>query len=725
MSSAMLAASGHRYPGRDGVYDEMRGADGAVRPHWRYLMESLGGLGRDGLRARQREVQRLLQDEGVTYNRYSAPGGPHQVWPLDPVPLVISSEEWATIEAGLIQRAELLNLILTDLYGPQELLRHRLLPPELVLSHPGFLRPCRGIPFPASHQLTLCAADLARAPDGSIWVIGDRTQAPSGAGYALKNRTIISRVMPSLYRDAQVHRLAMFFRTLRGSLTGLAPNGNNDPRVVLLSPGVHNESYFEHTYLAAYLGLTLVEGDDLVVRDGRVWLRSTGQLEPVDVVLRRVDDDFCDPLELRPDSQLGVPGLLEAARRGQVSIANPLGSGVLENPGLLAFLPSLCRHLLGQPLRLPSLATWWCGQKDGEQHVLGNLERMVIKEVGHGMRYRTYFGSRIGTRARRQLAARIAARPSAFSGQEESAFSTVPALSGGALAPRAAVLRTYLVAREDGYAVMAGGLTRIARRDSDLIITNQAGGVSKDTWVLASEPERQVSLTQPFVTGAVPGVVAPLSGRAAEGMFWLGRYTERAESIARLMQVIVNAYSGNPAGSNLETDEHLKTLLQSLTHLTVNYPGFIDPATLLEPEAELLALIADRHRPETLMATLDSGVSAAREVRDLLSADSWRVINDLDRLRMRLATAPPAELAGVSDLLAELITTLMAFAGLSMESMTREQGWLFLDLGRRLERGLALVSLLRSNLVKVVDAETTELLTESVLRTLDSVITYR
>ncbi|MGB5442027.1 MAG: circularly permuted type 2 ATP-grasp protein, partial [Gammaproteobacteria bacterium] len=358
-------------------FDEMCTGQGKVRKHWRYLVGALDAMGPDVLRQRQQDSVRMLRSDGATYNIYADEDGLNRTWPLDPVPLLVSSNEWASIESGLMQRAELLNLILQDLYGPRSLIKKGLIPAQLVYADSGFLRPCMAPPAGGTAGLSLYAADLVRSADGQFRVLKDRTQAPSGMGYALENRTVMSRLIPSLFRDSHPHRLAPFFRRLRESLAALAPAAvNGEPRVVIMTPGPLNEAYFEHLYLANYLDYTLIEGTNLTVRDGRVWLKSVSGLEPVDVIIRRVDDHYCDPLELRPDSLLGVPGLVEVVRRGRVAIANPLGSGILENPGLMAFLPRIARHLLGQELRLPSVATWWCGQPAELDYVLANLSSL-------------------------------------------------------------------------------------------------------------------------------------------------------------------------------------------------------------------------------------------------------------------------------------------------------------------------------------------------------------
>src|ERR1700681_1109240 len=338
------------YPQTAGVYDEMSAALGVLRPHWDIFINSLSALGNQELARRWQTARQRIRENGVTYNVYGDPLGMDRPWNLDAIPLMISSEEWCQLEAGLIQRARLLNLILADLYGPQRLLRGGLIPPARVFANPGFWRPCHGVRVSGGSYLHLLAVDLARSPDGQWWVISDRTQAPSGAGYALENRIVMAETFPDLFREFRVKRLASFFQSFRDTLLRLSPSPHENPRVVLLTPGPYNETYFEHSYLARYLGVTLVQGGDLTVRDTRVFLKLLGGLQQVDVILRRLDDDFCDPLELRSDSFLGVPGLVQAVRAGNVAVANALGSGLVETPALQAFLPALCRRLLGEDL---------------------------------------------------------------------------------------------------------------------------------------------------------------------------------------------------------------------------------------------------------------------------------------------------------------------------------------------------------------------------------------
>jgi uncharacterized circularly permuted ATP-grasp superfamily protein/uncharacterized alpha-E superfamily protein len=700
-------------------YDEMAAAVGVLRPHWEYVVRSLDALGSLELGRRYQEARRLLRENGVTYNVYGDPEGGERFWPLDIVPVLLTSQEWNSIEQGLIQRAELLNLLLTDLYGPRTLIHKGLLPPELIYAHPGFLLPCHGICPPAGYALPLYAADLARAPNGSIWVIGDRAQAPSGAGYALENRIVLSRIFPSLYRDSHVHRVALFFRAVRATLATLALHHQDNPRIVLLTPGPGSETYFEHAYLANYLGCALVQGGDLTVRDGRVWLKTLDGLQPVDVILRRLDDMFCDPLELRRDSLLGTPGLLQAVRLGHVAMVNPLGSGVLENPGLMAFLPLLARHLLGEDLRLPSVATWWCGSDKEREYVLANLHQLVIKPIFPHPSTAIIFGAQLSMQERDALAEQIRARPYLYVGQEQVALSTTPVLVDERLAPRPMVLRSFLVGQDGSYVVMPGGLARVSPSLDTWVVSNQRGGISKDTWVLASEPEREVSLLAPA------GRALPLTrsggevpGRIAENLFWLGRYAERAENNARLLREVLIRLLESEA---IAVDLSMPLLLSMVTQQTGTYPGFVGEEVdrqSVTPEQELLAVILDTRRAGSLRFTVNALVQAARTVRDRLSDDSWRVISGLPHRLVQ-----PGQLSETIEILDRLITELAAFAGLSTERMSRGQGWRFLDIGRRLERGLLMSTLLRVMCMSTL--EIAGLLNEVLLTVTDNLSTYR
>jgi uncharacterized circularly permuted ATP-grasp superfamily protein/uncharacterized alpha-E superfamily protein len=710
-------------------YDEMCAPDGEVRPHWAYLARVLAGLNRGELDQRRAEADRLLRENGVTYNVYSDPAGGQRPWPLDLIPLLIPSEEWRRIESGLTQRAEVLNLLLRDIYGPRDLIRRGLLPYELVYGHPGFLRPCAPMAGQKPHALILYAADLARGPDGRMWVLSDRTQAPSGTGYALENRTVMSQVFPSLYRDSHVHRLAVFFQALRAGLAGYAPEGSDAPRVVILTPGPLNETYFEHAYLANYLGYSLVRGDDLMVRDGRVWLRSLKRLEPVDVIWRRVDDNYCDPLELLPDSDLGVPGLVEAVRQGHVAVVNPLGASILENPALNAFLPGIAQYFLGQPLELPTVATWWCGKVRERRHVTANLDRMVVRMIHRRFGSRPIYGALLSREERREIARRIQMHPHLYVGQEQIRFSCAPTLVEGKLAAHHAVLRAFLIARDDGYVVMPGGLTRVASSEDNLIVSNQAGGIAKDTWIIASEPEKQVSLLPAAPAAATISTQQPsLPPRAADNLFWFARYAERAEQSMRLMRTVLAAHHSSTRLEEPHHQETFEALRQTLGHVTGLSSGAIGLQTgvpVAGSGSELHAILSDSQLRGGIAFNLRVMLEAAQGVRDPLSSDARQLVNDLRERLANLEHLSLDQLLEAEEHLNQLVTALAGLSGLVMESMFRGEAWLFWEIGRRLERGLLLVSLLRGALVWTRPLPVERNVVEAVLRTCDSLVAYR
>ena len=711
----------------DWAFDETHSPDGLLRPHWQSFFAQMDVMGLAELRRRWNEAQHLIRENGVTYNVYGDPRGLERPWELDPIPLLISAGDAANLEVGLARRAWLLDRILADLYGPRTLLTAGILPAALVFGHRGYLRPCHDLNIPGGKRLHLYAADLARDSDGAFLVLGDRTQAPSGAGYALENRIVLSRVLPETFRECQVHRLAPFFRTLRESLRAISPGGGENPRVVLLTPGPYNETYFEHAFLARYLGYTLVEGGDLAVRDDRVYLKLLGGLQQVDVILRRLDDDYCDPLELRGDSFLGVPGLVQAVRAGNVAVANALGSGLVESPALLAYLPAACQFLLGEDLRQRSVATWWCGDPLGRSHVLANLSKMVIKRTYPAPRSSSIFGEDLSPTQRRNLSEAIQARPADYVGQEPVRLSTTPVLVGDGLRSRHVVFRTYLVANSGplGYAMMPGGLARFSGSDDTLVVSMQKGGGSKDAWILSNEPVPEVTL--------LPATVLPvelsrgggdLPSRAADDLFWLGRYVERAESIVRLLRAILVRMTER---TGLVEAPDLPVLLRALTQLTKP-----DPASHREgaekrvpaPIDELLSVLFDENRPGSLAATVDSLRRVAGRVRDRISTDMWRILVTLDIRQGEVPDGDPRRaLSEVLDLLDRQVITLAAFSGMIAEGMTRGMGWRFLDMGRRLERALQTLGLLRKTLETVHTPEGP--LLEALLEVADSAMTYR
>ena len=713
------------YSVASGIFDEMAEAPATPRPHWRSFIESLQQLGRQEVLSRWENGRRIIREHGVTYNVYGDPQGMDRPWGLDFVPLLITAHEWARIEAGLVQRSRLLNLILADLYGgSQRLLRDGFLPPELIYANPGFLRPCRGIHVPSEVYLHLHACDLGRSPDGQWWVFSDRTQAPSGAGYAWENRTIVSRILPDEIRDASVQRLGSFFRHEREMLFNLAPPGRNHPNVVLLTPGPHNGTYFEHAYLARHLAFPLIEGADLTVRDRRVFLKTIEGLQPVDVILRRVDDSFCDPLELRGDSFLGVSGLVEATRAGNVTVANALGAGLMESPAFLAFLPSLCRHLLSEELLLPSIATWWCGQAEELRYVIEHLDSLILKPA-FGVQP-PLSGQALGppksrrklTEERARLIQRIQSAPRNFVAQERVKVSRAPAWVDNQLTARSVVVRAYVANGGDEIAVLPGGLTRVANDPDDLVVSMQSGGGSKDTWILAngttSRPEPAQVMGEPRLADYVsPGVPS----RAADHLFWLGRYTERLEQLLRVLRCVLGRVSGEPGAEDLL---ECRGLAELAAQLSVFPPPLCADPSRSELSQRMLHVLYHPDEPGGVRELLKHVRFTASAVRDRFSGDTWRILGRIEvDARSRPGRLP---LARATALIHNLVLDLAAFSGMEMENMTRGHGWRFLDFGRRLERGLSVLKLLRA--AASVELPPAAVL-EPVLEIADSVMTYR
>lgn len=706
------------YPPPNGHYDELLGAEGSVRPHWQDLVSSFAKLGTDELIGRRDAAARVLRENGVTYNIYGDEHGLSRPWSLDLVPLVLSPGEWRQIEEGVSQRTRLLNLILTDLYGPQKLLRDGVIPPALVYANPAFLRPCHGF-MPADNLfLFLHAIDLARSPDGRWWVLSDRTQAPSGAGYALENRNVLSRVLPEEFRQLRTERLTNFFQRMGDKLRSVATRATGQPNVVLLTPGPYNETYGEHVYLARHLGFSLVEGGDLTVRDQRVFLKTLEGLQAVDVIIRRSDDTFCDPLELRNDSILGVPGLLEAARAGNIVIANALGSGAVETPALAAFLPGLCRCLLGEELKLPSLATWWCGQEKEYAYVREHLQDLVLKPAFSGSRSGPFFAGRATTKDRDRILAQLRQEPYNFVAQECVSFSTAPVLEGSQLKPRAVALRAFACATQDGYKVMPGGLARFSRSPEQFIISMQNDGASKDTWVTGDGTSNQLTLplpTTPMVWRERAAAEVP--SRVADNLFWLGRYAERMEDTLRLLRCVLGRLTGE---IGIEDTPELGALVRLLAQLEIFPPNFHEKHTLNSVESEVYQLIYRTNRLGTVRELQGRLGTIAFSLRDRFTADTWRILNRLQiEPSQRTGRTPVSEMMALLD---TMIVNLAAFAGMEMENMTRGHGWRFLDIGRRLERAGNIGSLVQAALTIQTDGLDT---LDPVLEIADSVMTYR
>ena len=721
MPSPLLA----HYLAAPDSYDEMLDADRVPRAHWRAMLANLAHEAPGMMRQRYEMVQRQVRENGVTYNVPADRDGRQRPWDLNALPLVLPPDEWSGIEAAVIQRATLLNQILGDVYGKQQMLREGLLPPALIHGHAGFLRPCHDIGHHDDVALHFYAVDLARAPDGKWWVVADRTQAPSGAGYALENRAIISPTFPDLLRELKVQPLTRFFRTMHDSLVhwgrlcaagGDAPAPLRDgdmPLIVLLTAGPRTASYYEQAYLARHLGLALVEGGDLTVRDGVVYLKTLAGLQRVHVIMRRVDDEACDPLELN-SSMLGVAGLTQAARRGNVLVANSLGSSLLESGAMLGFLPALSRRLLGEPLKMPSVATWWCGEPAALEAVIEKLDRLVIKPSFSQRPQSAVFGKDLDGTAREAFIAGLRANPGDFIAQEVVRLSQAPVWKGGAtpgLQARAIGLRVFACATPNGYVVMPGGLTRVATGPDARVLTMHMGGASKDTWVQARarvevhRPQHRSITSENLVREDTN-----LSSRVAENLLWYGRHAERCDNIGRLLRVALHFLFNvrfDQRGAEWPTVEALcihfqlldagkKPALPPAVQTQSQSLGGLTMSQMQTQTGASAAIFSDAEIESALLLAVVSPAvpGLARQQRQLhqvagqlherFSVDNWRALNRMVQPAVHPGERPSQSAA--MTILDDAAASLMMLAGFALDGMTRDLGWRFMSIGRRLER---------------------------------------
>jgi len=684
----MLDSKQLLYAGSLQRYDELLDRDGSIRGHWRPLIEYLAQGGADAARRSVELTRRLVVENGVTYNVYADPQGRDRPWQLDPLPLLIPADEWRTIEAGVQQRAQLLNAMLADLYGEQRLIAEGVVPAELAFGHPNFLWAAHGTRPVGDRWLHLYAAELARAPDGHWWVLSDRTQTPSGPGYALENRAIIARVLPEMVNELTVRPLGAFFNALREGLMALADD-QSAPLVVVLTPGPFNETYFEHAFLARHMGLPLVQGQDLTVRDDTVYMKTLLGLRRVHGILRRVDDDFCDPLELRADSALGVPGMIGVVRAGRVVLANALGSGVLESGAWLGFLPGAAQTLLGERLRLPSVATWWCGERPALDYAIAELDRLVVKPTFPNQKFEACFGRDLTREERSLLIKRLRGRPYAYVAQERVSLSQAPSWRAGAkvrLAPRTLTMRVYAVATPEGYQVMPGGMARIAAEGVVDIVSSQRGGGTKDVWVLAEDDndddnDNDNDNEPPVTLTAAEAPIAPhrvrrdeLPSQLVENLYWLGRYSERCEDKARLLRATLSMRTNAVVWR--------KARAQCIRYGVLPKEG--DPAESLFDDSQEFGLAADLGRLGW----------CATQSRSVLSAEHWRAISVMQQQFNAAGAAHDDPL----EALDALLVALSALSGFALDDMTQDDGWRLLMLGRRFERVLFLAGLLADRL---------------------------
>jgi uncharacterized circularly permuted ATP-grasp superfamily protein/uncharacterized alpha-E superfamily protein len=730
-------------------YDEFVDAAGNVRPAWQELAECVGERGRYGLDQLRAAVRSLVDNDGITYIQVDRHGdavtngdgtaepGP---WHLDALPLVIPVSDWDTLESGLVQRSRLLDAVLTDLYGPRHSVTGGVLPAQLLFAHPGYVRAARGIEVPGRHQLFMHGCDISRSGSGAFIVNADWTQAPSGAGYALADRRVVAHAIPDLYERIGPRPASPWAQALRLALIDAAPESAEEPMVVVLSPGIHSETAFDQAYLASVLGFPLVESADLVVRDGKLWMRSMGTLKRVDVVLRRVDADYADPLDLRADSRLGVVGLVEVLRRGAVTVVNTLGSGILESPGLLRFMPDLAERLLGESPLLETAPMYWGGINTERSHLLTNLSSLLIKSVSGG---EPIVGPALSAKQRESLTARIEATPWQWVGQELPQFSSAPTdYYAGGLSAASVGMRLFTVSQRSGYAPMIGGLGYLMAQGNAAYKLNTVA--AKDIWVRT--PTRVTAERIPTIsaeTAAVPyvaGLPAPAtpsptravsSPRVLSDLFWMGRYAERAENMARLLTVTRDRYHEFRYRREMEGSECVPVLLAALGDITGTDTGAAgDYAEMVATaQSTLWSLTADRHRAGSLAQSVERLGLAARAVRDQMSNDTWMVLAAVERALLHAPESPPesqsegdAFLTSTNNL---TLAGMLALSGVAAESMVQDVGWTMMDVGKRIERGLALTALLRATLTTVRSPGAEQTITESALVACESSVVYR
>ncbi len=726
---------------REGHWDELRDASGLLRAPWRRFFELLGEEGIAGLEPGRASIAQQVRDNDITYNVYADKGEPRP-WALDLLPFIIDEDEWAVIERGVQQRAKLLNAILADVYGPQKLLMQSKLPPALVFGHPGYLRSVKGFVPPGGQFLQVVGVDLARAPNGEWTVVSHRTEVPSGSGYALENRMIVSSVFADAFRELRVSRLAPTFSTMIATLAEWARetmrDGKTDsaPHIALLTPGPFAETYFEHAFLARYLGVTLAEGKDLTVRNDMLYLKTLTGLERVHVVLRRLDDAFCDPVELRADSTIGVPGLLQVMRAGNVIVSNVPGSGFLESPAMHGFLPGISQTLLNEPLLLNGVPTWWCGEEAAREHAFANMEDAFLQPTWPTRTPAGPPGIAGGMQRLDAWKSRIARSPDAFTIQQPLPYSCTPRYDDGTIGNRPSVLRAIAVADANGdWHVLPGGFTRLAaERQSS--VSMQFGGSSVDTWVLSSQPNSTFTslLPSPLKPADLARKHRTVSSRAAENLFWSGRYGERAENNVRLLRLILGSLESNGA------DTMFATLAELALQFGLVQAGDIVAGQSLQAfERTLVANLHENNGAYSIGQNLASQARASGEIRGRLSNDHWRVIlaarNDfrdaLHELTPAAAVSSKASSRGkarynrvsLMNALEHLATQLAAISGAQGDRMTRDEAWRLMFAGRHIERVWAMTSILR--VVATQRQLATPAAFDLLLQLFDSTLTYR
>ena len=709
-SARRVAQWSRDYVRLPGIPDEYIGQDGAPRAVWNRFFDAFASLSSGEIERRFGSADRHLREAGVTYR---APGETaDRMWPLSHLPLLIDESDWQQLSAGIAQRAQLLELVLADLYGEGRLVAEGAIPAAAIAGSTEYLRAVCGVKPPGGRYLSLYAADVGRGPDGRWWVLGDRTQAPSGAGYALENRLVLSRAFTSLYKSMNVERVASFFEAFRDSLRASADR--DEPRIGLLTPGSFSETYFEHATLARYLGFLLVEGDDLAVSGDRIHIRTVAGLKRLDVLLRRVDSNSLDPLELDASSQLGVPGLIDVVRKNGVVVANMPGSGVMEARALLGFLPSLSQRFLGEDLKMPHIATWWCGQKAAREEVLSRLDEFAIEGAyGRGV---PGFGKgpvlagELSASERERLKTAISDRGIDYVGQELVRLSTTPVWDNGHITPRPFVLRVFAAATPDGWTIMPGGFCRIADQPDARAVSMGDGARAADVWVVSDKAVAPTTLLPTVDTVRIRRITGWVPSRAADNLFWLGRYLERAEATLRLLRALGTQRDAGKASSTVpQAIERVQRLLATW--------GAVSQTTRAQPAKVAAEALQSEEKFGSALSLLRSAQRTATSLRERLSPDAWQVITEMTERLAREAEDDDGVMIAAELTLQELAS----FAGLAQENMNRAAGWRFLEMGRRAERAINTVRFARQFAYDEAGGEDLDIL----LTLVDCQITYR
>jgi len=708
-------------------FDELYDDKGNVRKYWKDIVDNIETKGLELLEEKQKEINWHLEDNGVTYNIYSDNDkNTSRRWGLDPIPFVIEEAEWEETKKGLEQRAKLLNLIFKDLYSEQKLIKENIVPAEVIFGHKGFATEVFDFGKKEDFNLYYYATDIARGPDGKMWVISDKTQAPSGLAYAIENRLTMNVISKELYPDISKNKLSSFIEDYKDMLKGLS--GGDLSTVALLTPGPHNETYFEHTYLSSFLQIDILQGQDLLTKNGALWLKSLSGLKKINTLLRRVDDKYCDPLELKNDSRLGAAGMIQAMRENNLNMVNPIGSAVLENIGLNPFMNKIAQYFLKEDLILPQIATWWCGQKKELDYVIENIDTLVIKKIDRTENIDIYFGKNLSPQERDNLITLLKHSPYKYVAQQEVSFSTVPYYEDKKIEPRNAVIRTFALKKDDGYSVMNGGLVRMSKSKDSLLVSN-SGGLSKDLWILGNDVYDMNPSLNLRNTHYAETSIDKVSTLKAENLFWLGRYLSRAIATTRLILHVVKKITNFYRYEVVTSIESQRMIQNALTHMTMTYPGFLDQENQASldrfPMVEITSIIKDASRLGSLSSTMSMLSNANINLKDFMTLETWKLFDKIQKEWYEFANRKGDSTITVASELDNFLIYFMAYKQLVFESVFQEQGYLLYEIGFQIEDALLLISKAKSMLCIKLDKSVEHDVLEGMLNSIESFNAYR